>query len=262
MRKLKPNGDLQLFLDRLAKSKDRALLLDYDGTLAPFQVERDQAFPYAGVREILDTIIENDESRVVIISGRWTKDLVPLLGLKKIPEIWGSHGLERLSPDGKYKMDYLEEQHLQGLKEALDWAESKGHLDRCEKKPGSVALHWRGMNSKSITSLRSIAKRSWNKIASKYGLDIREFDGGLEIRTAANKGEVIKKLLTNLEKDVVMAYLGDDLTDEDAFKAIGDRGLSILVRPEFRSTKAQLWLKPPEELLEFLDKWDSTCRKK
>ena len=262
MRKLKPNGDIQSFLDRLGKSKERALLLDYDGTLAPFQVQRDQAFPYSGVREILDTIIENEESRVIVISGRWTKDLVPLLGLKKLPEIWGSHGLERLSPDGKYKLDYLEEQHLQGLKDALDWAESKGHLERTEKKPGSVALHWRGMDSKKVNSLHILAKKAWNKIAAKYDLEVCEFDGGLELRTAANKGEVIKKLLSELDKDTAMAYLGDDQTDEDAFRAIGDRGLSVLVRPEFRSTKAQLWLKPPEELLDFLNKWDSVCRKK
>ena len=52
-----------------------------------------------------------------------------------------------------------------------------------------------------------------------------------------------------------VAYLGDDLTDEDAFAAIGDRGFSILVRTEVRESFARFWLRPPEELLGFLDQW-------
>ena len=52
-----------------------------------------------------------------------------------------------------------------------------------------------------------------------------------------------------------MAYLGDDLTDEDAFRAVATRGLGILVRQELRKTAAVAWLRPPEELLDFLHRW-------
>jgi trehalose-6-phosphatase len=52
-----------------------------------------------------------------------------------------------------------------------------------------------------------------------------------------------------------VAYLGDDTTDESAFHAIGERGVSILVRPEWRPTSAQLWFKPPEDVVEFLRLW-------
>jgi trehalose-6-phosphatase len=55
--------------------------------------------------------------------------------------------------------------------------------------------------------------------------------------------------------DVPIAYLGDDLTDEDAFVALGYRGYSILVRGEVRASSARFWLRPPEELLGFLDGW-------
>ena len=58
-----------------------------------------------------------------------------------------------------------------------------------------------------------------------------------------------------------MAYLGDDLTDEDAFAAVGDRGFSILVRTEVRASCARFWLRPPQELLEFLDEWIAASRK-
>ncbi|MGH9571319.1 MAG: hypothetical protein ACRD4F_16865, partial [Candidatus Angelobacter sp.] len=59
--------------------------------------------------------------------------------------------------------------------------------------------------------------------------------------------------------DVAAAYLGDDLTDEDAFQAINGRGLSVLVRPAWRSTTAQAWLRPPGELIQFLNDWIHAC---
>ena len=55
-----------------------------------------------------------------------------------------------------------------------------------------------------------------------------------------------------------MAYLGDDLTDEAAFRAVNDAGLSslsVLVRQEWRETSAEVWLRPPEELKGFLKRW-------
>jgi trehalose-6-phosphatase len=70
MRVLSPGLDILLFWDLLTRSKNRALLLDYDGTLAPFRVERDKAVPYFGVRKILEKIIATGGCRVVVISGR------------------------------------------------------------------------------------------------------------------------------------------------------------------------------------------------
>jgi trehalose-6-phosphatase len=55
--------------------------------------------------------------------------------------------------------------------------------------------------------------------------------------------------------DAACAYLGDDFSDEDAFRAIPDEGAVVLVRPNFRATVASLWLRPPEELLQFLERW-------
>jgi trehalose-6-phosphatase len=62
------------------------------------------------------------------------------------------------------------------------------------------------------------------------------------------------------EGDAVIAYLGDDFTDEDAFSAIKGKGLSALVRPEWRPTSADVWIIPPEELLSFFDRWIEACR--
>lgn len=56
-----------------------------------------------------------------------------------------------------------------------------------------------------------------------------------------------------------MAYLGDDVTDEDAFHAVKPRGLAVLVRAELRETAADLWIRPPRELVAFLRSWCDAC---
>ena len=70
-----------------------------------------------------------------------------------------------------------------------------------------------------------------------------------------DKGSVVKNILAKFGIPCLTAYLGDDLTDEDAFNALPETALGALVRPEFRETAAKVWIKPPEELFEFLDRW-------
>jgi len=87
-----------------------------------------------------------------------------------------------------------------------------------------------------------------------------QFDGGVEIRAReADKGAAVRNFLREIDRDTPAAYLGDDTTDESAFRALEGRGLSVLVRPEWRPTAAQQWLKPPGELLDFLGLWLKAC---
>lgn len=97
----KPDA-LEPFFLRLQSASSRVLLLDYDGTLAPFRTDVRKALPYPGVLELLDSIMAAS-TRVVVLSGRWTRDLIALLCLKQLPEIWGTHGSERLTSEGRYE---------------------------------------------------------------------------------------------------------------------------------------------------------------
>lgn len=119
-----------------------------------------------------------------------------------------------------------------------------------------LAFHWRGQTLIERQRLRkSVGEAWWNHIGNT-GLELVDFDGGLEIRPIGlNKGKAVEQLMSEEGTEVVATYLGDDLTDEDAFEAIGD-GLSILVRPELRDTQAKVWLTPPEQLLDFLIQWN------
>jgi len=76
---------------------------------------------------------------------------------------------------------------------------------------------------------------------------------------SANKGDAVRTLLAETNTETVAAYLGDDMTDEDAFRAIAGRGLSVLVRNTYRSTAAEVWLKPPGEVVQFFTEWIHAC---
>ena len=255
-----PRPDPGDFFNDVRRATSRGLLLDYDGTLAPFRVQRDEAVPYPGVRELLQALLDAGHTRVVVISGRRAHDLIPLLGLERPPEIWGTHGWERLLPDGTYACAALDERAAQGLAEARAGFEAQGWTSRCEQKPASLALHWRGLPPDAIEAMRTTVLEQWSRLARRAGLHVNEFDGGLELRVPGrDKGFAVETLLAELGAEALVAYLGDDLTDEDAFRAIKGRGIGILVRPEFRPTAADLWLRPPQELLAFLAEWQNPC---
>jgi trehalose-phosphatase len=102
----------------------------------------------------------------------------------------------------------------------------------------------------------------WQPIAESSGLDLLQFDGGVEIRAReADKGVAVRTFLSEIDANTPVAYLGDDITDESAFLAINGRGISVLVRPDWRQTAAKLWLRPPDELREFFELWLKTCSK-
>ncbi len=253
-------SQLAPFLQTVAQATHAVLLLDYDGTLAPFQARRDQAYPYPGVALVLQEIVRNGRTRVVVISGRDADDLLPLLDLRPRPEIWGVHGLQRMKTDGSMEMPHLDERTLDGLSDADRWLDYQQLRHTAEFKAGGIAVHWRGLSPSAAGGLRARVLLGWRPIAEQRGLDLLEFDGGVEIRASeANKGDAVRTFLSEISPETPVAYLGDDNTDESAFRALQGRGMSVLVRPVWRQTAAQFWLKPPDEILDFLGLWLKTC---
>ncbi len=256
---------LEKFWVKLTTAPESALLLDYDGTLAPFRPEREKAYPYPGVREVLEAMLDARCTRMVLITGRRARDLAGLLNFRQLPEIWGSHGIERLTPDGRYKVAPLDEGMLRGLDEAFRWAQEARLENYVERKPGCIAVHFRGLEPEHAAELRTKFMAAWTAFTPGTGLGLHEFDGGLELRSEArNKGDALRAILSELRSGAVVAYLGDDQTDEDAFRALKGKGLGVLVQPPDsirRTTSAQLRLRPPGELIEFLKKWNLACSK-
>jgi len=264
---LRPELQSQLlpFLQTVAHAPHAVLLLDYDGTLAPFHIRRDRAYPYPGVALLLQEIVRNGRTRVIVITGRDAEDVLPLLNVHPRPEIWGVHGLQRMKTDGSMKMPQLDERTLNGLSDADRWLDYQQLRHTAEFKAGSIAVHWRGLSENDAENLRARVLLGWRPIAEHNGLNLLEFDGGVEIRAyQADKGDAVREFLAEIGPDTPVAYLGDDNTDESAFRAMRGRieqgrGISILVRPIWRQTAAQFWLKPPDELLDFLGLWWKAC---
>lgn len=256
MQVLDPKVDLDKFFHQIRDAPQRALLLDYDGTLAPFRVNHAEAIPYPGVADILNAIAQH--TRLVIVSGRPIQELRQLVRLHVLPELWGSHGWERLTADGRYALGPIDPSHIRGLVAARAVLERHGLDSLCETKPAGLALHWRHIAPYRQQQLRALLDVLLPSIATYLKLDLLPFDGGMELRVPGrSKGFAVRSVLYELDSTAASAYLGDDLTDEDAFAALRGRGLGVLVRPQLRPTGAQLWLTSPNELFAFLDRWHS-----
>ncbi|MBC7078625.1 MAG: trehalose-phosphatase, partial [Synergistales bacterium] len=138
---MKPIED---FCEKLSEAKRRALLSDYDGTLAPFVEEREEAFPYPGVTERLSAIRQSN-TRVVIVTGRTAREILRFLPTDPPLEVWGCHGGERLLPSGELRTLSLTPAQRAALERASEIALALLPERRVEKKPLSVAFHRRGL---------------------------------------------------------------------------------------------------------------------
>jgi trehalose 6-phosphate phosphatase len=255
------NINLHAFLRKVAFSPQSALLLDYDGTLAPFRTERHHAYPYPGIPELVSQIMETGRTRVAFITGRRAHELRSLLDVSPAPEIWGSYGLERLRSDGTYHMWEIDSLTREALDKAYRWVDGLQLSQRAERKPGSLALHWRGLPDEEVREIRGKVLLGWLPTANRAGLTLEDFDGGVELHTPlCSNADVVRIILSQTYAEAPVAYLGDDVADERVFDVMRDRGLRVLVSPHFRGTTADLWLRPPKQLTEFLTDWLKACR--
>jgi len=258
---LNKKTDLNHFFSLLKNAEDRILMLDYDGTLAPFNPDRNKAYPYPKAAEIVNRILVDNSCRVIMISGRTIDDLLKLIKFESMPEIWGSHGYEKQLPSGIRFTETVSEEVKESIRiygEAFRIAELEKY---CEKKSFGIAVHWRGCSTDQINQIKTKVDQIASKI-NNHSVNVSDFDGGKEIRIKGiDKGSAVNKIMSTAMAGAVSAYLGDDLTDEDAFRQMGDTGLKVLVRDKPRATLADIRLVPPDDLVWFLGKWRDLCMK-
>jgi trehalose 6-phosphate phosphatase len=270
---------LEQFFRAFAGAAGSSLLLDYDGTLAPFRVDRFQALPWAGVRDLLNQIQNQGCTRIVVVTGRPAAEILPLLGVEPAPEVWGLHGAERLHQNGRRELEQISpaaRTELDVLGAQLKRDATGGlHGGLIEEKPNAIAMHWRGVPPARARIIEKHTRSLFEPLAQMDGLNLLEFEAGLELRAGRDKGAAVAAILeeasgSNPHRERLPAaypsvFLGDDLTDEAAFRAIknygnqGGHGLGILVRNQPRPTAADVWLRPPGELRDFLKRWLCAC---
>ena len=246
----------------LARGRSLALFLDYDGTLTPIVSRPELAVLSEEMRERLRRLAASIP--VSILSGRGLADLRALVGLDELIYA-GSHGFEIEAPGGR-RQDLDEALALlpelgaaeQELIEAL--AETEGA--RVERKRFSVAAHYRLVDAERTADVR----RAVTRVAAGHP-GLRQASGKkvLELRPALDwhKGKALLWVLGWLgldSPDALPVFIGDDITDEDAFEAVAAQGIGVIVRDDARPTAAGYALENTAEVGKFLDVIEDLAR--
>ncbi|TKJ22832.1 trehalose-phosphatase [Blastococcus sp. CCUG 61487] len=214
-----PDG-LDAALSAFAARRPLLVASDYDGVLAPLVGDPSDAVPEAGAAEALGRLAGIDGVTVAIVSGRGVADLQATSGLTG-PFRWvGSHGAEF---DGPLAGDLAARRDA--LAERLAPAVSRVPGARLEVKPASVAVHVREVPDRAaaaalLDEARSLADSS---LTLKPGKEVLEL-----AVTDADKGSALLRLAADLGA-VATLYLGDDVTDEDAFRVLGEDDVTVKI---------------------------------
>lgn len=237
-----------------AASKEWAVFLDYDGTLTPIVERPELAVLSAETRRCVEELASL--CPVAVISGRDLRDVRNLVGLEGIYYA-GSHGFEMEGPAGKHFSLCQGDEFLPLLDEIeaqlrARVAEIAGA--EIERKKFSIAVHYRRVSPPQAPEVERVVDEELAlRPRLRKTLGKKVFD--LQPRIDWHKGKALGHLLKALDldrPDVLPLFLGDDLTDEDAFRAIGDRGIGIVVRDSVRPTAAHYALESAEEVRRFL----------
>jgi len=238
----------------LRRSESRLLVLDYDGTLAPFHAERMKAHPLPGIREILGSIAEGRDTSLAIVSGRPIHELINLLEVDDTIYV-GNHGFEQMKPNGQITARSPSPSQLEALARAQQMAIDLGLGNKLEVKAASMALHTRGMPPLQAAETEKLVHTHWSRL-DKRGLQILKFNGGIELRASGrNKGDVLIDLANEAAPESLTVYIGDDATDEDAFRVLRGRGVGIKVGDSTADTAAVAFLQNCQAVRDFLAKW-------
>ena len=219
--------------------------LDYDGTLAPIVDEPSEAYPHADASGILERLSESHP--VVLVTGRKLADLTTLLPLPL--EAVGLHGLQRGriggEIDDRTPPEVLDE--IRRMRETVP----RGEGIRVEEKGSMFAVHYRLSLDK--TSVRELL-RNWltevpESLDQIWGKDV------VELRPrGVSKGTAVLEMAEQFPGRTPV-YIGDDVTDEDAFKALGEDAVTVKVGEG--ETAAKYRLGDVDDVVEYLRRYVS-----
>ena len=243
-------------LRRRLVSKPMAVFLDYDGTLTPIVARPERALPVPATRAVLEDLAE--VCVVGIISGR---DLDDVRSIVDVDGLWysGSHGFDLLAPDGSRTERDDDQETLDALGAAADaLEEAVAAIPEAwiERKRFAIAVHFRQVDDARVPDLEAAVD---GVVGAHAGLRKTGGKRIFELRPDVewDKGAALWSLFERAGLETATAlpmYVGDDETDEDAFAAVEDAGVGILVAEddEDRITAASYRLRDPGEVRVFL----------
>ncbi len=239
--------------DRIVNCAQRLLLFDYDGTLTPIVDHPTAANLSDDTRELMRRLTQDSATTMGIVSGRALRDVRSRVGFPDLVYA-GNHGLEIQSPDFHYvnPAAFTCQDKMQELADTLTKRLQPIPGAWVENKQFTLTVHIRKVPDSHADELRAILLQTLMGVIAYF-----EITGGIkiyEIRPKAdwNKGSAVGWLRTRPNfASAFTVYLGDDLTDEDAFRSLSD-GLTVKVgySPQ---TAAEYFVESPREVARFLE---------
>ncbi len=246
-------------LTRIFKSANQILLMaDFDGTLAQIVNQPELAKMSNRLHQHLASLARNPHFTVGVLSGRSLLDLKKKINIKELIYA-GNHGLEIETPNNTYV-------HPGAVKASTSLKRAKKELTQAlsffegvlvEDKGLTLSVHYRLAKPENVPKIKKIFH---NKIKNYINEGMLKKTAGkkvLEVRPPIkwDKGSAILWLIEKLNlKNNLPIYLGDDKTDEDAFRALEDKGITIFVGEPTTLSKATYYLNDSHEVGFFLIK--------
>lgn len=233
-------------LHRLVETPTLLVALDFDGTLAPFVDRPLDARMLPAAKRALQKMVTLADTSVVFISGRPVESLAHVTEADDDTLLVGSHGVEeRLGRlGGEITLTDEESSLLYDLGSALHTCVSAVTGARFEVKPVGFGVHYRGLADEVGTRLKDRALRIAQEIAPqaliRHGKDVVEFS-----LRSANKGDAVRHLREVTGATAVL-FAGDDATDEDGFRALGEGDVGVKVGAG--ATQARYRVRDEEEI--------------
>lgn len=244
-------------IEKTLKGKFIYLFLDYDGTLAPIALTPGMAVMPKRTKDMLRQLSKMSNHKIAIISGRALKNVSRRVGLKNIVYV-GNHGFEIKGPKISFKspVPFLYKKTLKEIKVKLEKSLSSINGVLIENKGFSLSVHYRLADKENVPVVKArfytaiFPYEFTNKVQVKPGKMVLE----VKPPTSWDKGKAVlrllarqKFLLSKKKQKILPIYIGDDVTDEDVFGALKDRGWTMRVG-KLQKSRARYYMKNTEEV--------------
>ena len=251
------HADFEAWIGRFLTSHHLALFLDYDGTLTPLAEHPSKAVLSDGVRGLIERLARRADTDVAVVSGRGLDDVRSMVGVERVIYA-GNHGLEMGGPNlARFRHKDLDHykartatlaEELSDLTVSGAWTEQKG---------ATLTFHYRAVESDQQARLAEQARA----IITEGGFQARDGHKAVEARPPIgwDKGQAVLHIVREVygpswSENVRVLYIGDDQTDEDAFRVLAGLGITFRVGSAEAPTHARRRL-PNVDAVEALLTW-------